>query len=107
MKIKDADWIQIIVIAVMVTCVVVAMQYYYNSQMRECTSNPLVYASRYYEDKYGYPFFGSGSFIVEGMSPTITFSSYGVEVKMPEQYNPYLTGFDSKSFWIVNDTIEK
>jgi len=40
-----------IIILILILCFVVAVQYYYNEKHRECTGNPLVYASKYYEVK--------------------------------------------------------
>ena len=77
---KKNRWIDIVIIIVMIICLVVAIQYYFNMQNDSCMNNPLVYASEKYEEEYGYPFQGSGTFLREGSSPIIYFSSYGLEV---------------------------
>lgn len=75
------DWIQVITIAVIVTCVLVAVQYYYNTQVKICINDPLVYAANMYEDMYGYPFRGSGYFVMEGSNTiTITFDKNNSEI---------------------------
>ena len=86
MKMKKSnwkDWIDVIIIGIMICCVVIAIQYYFNIKARECIREPLVYAAKYYEETYGYPFRGSGYFIMEQSSPIIYFDSYGVTSKAP------------------------
>lgn len=80
---KRKRWIDIIIIGVMICCVTVVVQIYFNTIYRECINEPLVYASKFYEEKYGYPFQGSGSFVRGGQSPIIYFDSYGVSVENP------------------------
>lgn len=82
---KETDWISIIVIGIMISCVTIATQYYFNIQTRECVNNPLVYSAKYFEEKYGYPFQGSGSFILSGnkISPIIFFNSYNITLQQP------------------------
>jgi hypothetical protein len=72
------DWITIITIIIMVTCVLVAVQFYYNYTNQLCIKDPLAYASNYYEDKFGHRFIGTGSFIRKGGPPIIiAFDSSG------------------------------
>ncbi len=78
------DWIDIIIIGVMILCVTIAIQYYFNTQQRECVKEPLLYSAKYMEERYGYEFNGVGRFSMEG-GPIITFNKFGVEVEYPYQ----------------------
>jgi len=80
MKDGKLDYIDLIIIVVMIVCVVVAVQYFFNIQQGQCTKDPLVFAAKQYESDYGFPFIGSGSFIMSGQSPIVYFSSDGVVV---------------------------
>ncbi len=66
---------------------VIAVQVYYNEKQSVCISDPLVYAAEMYEEKTGYPFRGSGSFLSidskQINSPIIYFDSNGVDVSYP------------------------
>ncbi len=74
----NKDWITIITIVIMVSCLLIAIQFYYNSINKECLRDPLAYASKYYEEKFGHKFIGTGSFIRRGGPPTIiAFDSSG------------------------------
>jgi len=84
MKMNKENWIDIIIIGVMICSVVVGIQYYFNMNNSSCISEPLVFASQQYEEKFGYPFIGSGVFIV------------------PNQTSPIIIRFNSK-----NTTIEQ
>jgi len=86
---QKIDWITISIWAIMLICIVVAVQVFYNAEIRECISEPLSYGARQLEDQYGFPFQGSGVFIMEhGDSPiTIMFSGDGVTSKS-NAYNP-------------------
>jgi len=71
-------------IGLIITSGVVAVQVYYNEKHGECISDPLVYASKLYEERTGYPIIGTVTFVGENIhSPIITFNSYGVSVSDP------------------------
>jgi hypothetical protein len=76
-------WIDIIIIGILICCVVAFIQIYYNMRYKECISNPLTYAARQLEERYGKPFQGSGAFIMEGTSPIIYFNRYNITVDNP------------------------
>ena len=44
--------INAIVIIIMVACLLTAMMFYYQRNVQECTSNPLVFAAELYETNY-------------------------------------------------------
>jgi len=77
------DWLMILAVSLIVGSVLVGMQYYYNNQEKECISNPLTYSAKHLEEVYGYPFQGSGLFIVESnqLSPIIVFNKDNVTVR--------------------------
>jgi len=77
------DTISIIVIAIMLTCVVIAVIVYYNYEQRECIAEPLMYAAKQLEDQYGYEFYGDGMFLVDPnmQSPRVFFSSKEVKIE--------------------------
>jgi len=77
----NRDWITIIAEAVIIACLISAILIYYNEKHRSCISDPLVYAAESMEEKYGYPFHGTGSFAVGAnkQSPVIYFDSEGVK----------------------------
>ena len=77
---KKNKWIDIAIVIVMIICLNIAIQYYFNLTNDSCMNNPLVYAAEKYEEESGYPFQGSGSFIRQGKSPIIYFSSDGLDV---------------------------
>ena len=88
---KKNDWVSIIIIGIMIVCVVLAVDFYYQGRVKECINNPLVYAAKSYEEDYGYPFEGSGSFIVDGKAhTTLYFSSDGVTVSSLSDFQPSL-----------------
>ena len=76
------DWISVLVAGLMICAVIVGCFYYFNLQYRNCTSNPLVYASYYYKDLYGYEFTGTGRFDIPN-SPIISFNSTDVTTFEP------------------------
>lgn len=76
---NKSNWIDIIIIAVLVSCVLVSVQYYLNMKNDSCIANPLVYGAKQYEDNYGVETIGTLSFKVEkGNYPTIYFNSVNV-----------------------------
>jgi len=80
MKDRPLTLLDGILLFILLFCVVVAIQYYYNMEMRDCLSDPLGYASRYYEKEYGYAFSGTGRFMIPE-SPIIFFDKDGVTAK--------------------------
>lgn len=54
--------------------------FYYNNQVQECTSNPLVYGAKQLKESYGYEFIGSGQLLVEG-SPIYYFDSKNISIR--------------------------
>ena len=76
--------IDIIIIGIMICCVTVVVQVYYNQMEKECIRNPLVYGARVYENKFNHTFAGQGSFIdVIGNSPVFYFNSENLTIKYP------------------------
>tara|TARA_R110002051_G_C8570519_1_gene475710 strand:+ start:79 stop:336 length:258 start_codon:yes stop_codon:yes gene_type:complete len=80
---KKIDLINVLVVAFMVLAAGVFMFYYNQQIVNECTSNPLVFASRQMEDRSGYEFYGVGYFRTEGQSPLILFNSTGSTLQNP------------------------
>ena len=82
---KKNRWIDIVIIGMMVAAVVVSVQYYINYTGDRCVANPLVYGAKELETKYGYPFKGSGTFIIEGADnpPVLFFDSDGISISEP------------------------
>lgn len=78
------NYLEVIAIGLIILGGVLAMQIYYNEKHGECSSDPLVYAAKLYEEKTGYEFIGTGYFLINGESPRVSFSSYGVDVSFPE-----------------------
>jgi hypothetical protein len=78
---KLIDLITIVVAVVMVGCVLVALQYYYNSTRNECVADPFKYGSKVMENKYGVPFYGTGVVSVkDGLSIIVSFDSNGTTI---------------------------
>tara|TARA_Y100000310_G_scaffold126332_1_gene125171 strand:- start:717 stop:1016 length:300 start_codon:yes stop_codon:yes gene_type:complete len=88
MKSKLVD---VIIIGFIIASVVVAVQYYYNIENKECMGNPLVYAARQYEKTYEREFIGSLSVKGEGIHSTIYFDAYGVSIEDPLYNNTNYT----------------
>jgi len=75
-----------IVFLITIVSAVVFTFSYYDLKYQECTSDPLVFAAKYYEEMYGYPFTGSGSFIGGSKTfSTIYFDKYNTTMKEPER----------------------
>ena len=72
------DWISIIIMVIMVTTLLIGLQWYYNSTEQQCRSNPLVYGAKYMEEQYGYPFEGRGFFKTNTTSPIIYFNKNNI-----------------------------
>jgi len=80
---KKIDLVSVLVIAIMVLSGS-AFMFYYNQQIvNECTSNPLVFASRQMEDRSGYEFYGVGYFRTEGQSSIVLFNSSRAVLQNP------------------------
>ena len=62
-----------IIIGLMILCILIAAQYYYNQSNLECTSSPLTYGAKQLSEKYGLEFVGSGAFMVQGTSPIVIY----------------------------------
>jgi len=79
MKLKLLDKI---VIGVMILCVLISIQIYYNIKADECISNPLVYGAKQLSERYGYDFTGSGTFLGENLqAPIIYFDKHNITVE--------------------------
>lgn len=52
MKQKKNKWIDKLMIALMIICVIAIMFYFYDRRVQECTHNPLVFAADLYEENY-------------------------------------------------------
>jgi hypothetical protein len=80
------NWLLIIGWLLFISSVIAMIQIYYNEKYAECISNPLVYSAKYYEEKYGYAFQGSESFLIDNpriQSPILYFNSYNVTQVVP------------------------
>lgn len=79
-----SDWITIIAIFLMLGSLLIGVSFYYNSQIQECTSNPLSYGAKTMQERYGYEFIGTGFFITpfDKKAPIIVFNSESVEINM-------------------------
>jgi len=78
------DTISFVVILVMLVSFVVGAFYYNQSIINECTSNPLVFASKKLEKQSGYEFSGIGYFKTEqGTFPTVIFNSSEATLQNP------------------------
>jgi NACalpha-BTF3-like transcription factor len=78
------NWLEVIGIGLIVISGVIAVQIYYNEKHSSCISNPLVYASKMYEERTGYPFSGNGVFTSNEKqinSPIIFFNSKGIKIE--------------------------
>ena len=70
------DIINLIIISIMFLSAIGFMFWYNQNLINQCTSNPLVFASKQLENQYGREFFGVGYFRTEqGGFPIITFNS--------------------------------
>lgn len=90
--------IEAIAIGLILLSGLIAVQAYYNERHRECLDEPLVYAAKKYESQTGHEFVGSGYFRSDEKplnSPTIHFTSQGIDVSEPEseQVNPWFANF--------------
>jgi len=77
---KRIDWIDGIIILIMIICVVVLSQYYYNVKTNRCLLNPIGYGIDQLEDKYGYPIIVYGIFISDKPLPIISFTNNSTKV---------------------------
>jgi len=68
-----------------VASTVAAVQVYYNEKHGVCVNDPLVYAAQDMEDRFGYPFKGSGFFLLPKgkTSPTILFNANNITIQNP------------------------
>ena len=101
---EGRDWISIIAIAVILSCASVTLIVFYNMRFRECVADPLIYASKFYEEKTGVPFQGSGYFITDGKtdSPIIYFDSKEVVAEWKGDGNPMYQNLPDLNFAEVN-----
>jgi len=84
MKINYFRILEVVAIGLIILSGMIGVQGYYNEKHGECISEPLVYASKMYEEQTGYEFHGYGNFIPKNKSldaPTIYFSSYGIDIR--------------------------
>lgn len=63
---KKFDFIDLLIVGVMITCVLFSLQYYFYLQNSKCVASPLQYAVAHYEKEYGEKFFGQLTMIREG-----------------------------------------
>lgn len=63
MKKIEIELVSFIVIIIMIICLAIACFVYYERKINDCTSNPLVYASKMYERNTGYALEGLAFFI--------------------------------------------
>ena len=84
----NISWLTLIGIILISLSLPLLIVGYYNEKKAECISNPLVYASQFYEDKFGYPFQGSGSFVTGPriQSPIFYFNKYNVTQELSYSY---------------------
>ena len=102
MNLKNYDWIGLVAVILIIGSVTAMANYYYFEEKSECISNPLVYAAQQYEEKFGYPFEGSGSFIVgvNQRSPRFWFNSHNVSM---EKLSP--THSNNSYMFEINETL--
>ena len=73
--------IDIFLIFILISCLIIGSQYYYNMNENSCIGNPLVYGAKEMTKLYGYEFIGAGSFLVgNAISPIITFNSTDIVI---------------------------
>ena len=76
------DLVTIIASIIIVGCVLVIIQFYYNSERDECIKDPLAYGSKMIEESYGYTFYGTGLLIIpNGSSFSMSFTSNGTTLE--------------------------
>jgi len=81
---RRIDLVSLIAIVLMIASLLIGLQYYYNIQRDKCLANPLLYSAEWLENRYGYPFVGSGYFVGTNInSPIVTFdkSTMGLSPK--------------------------
>ena len=76
------DLISMIAITLMALAVIVATIYITITERDECLNEPLVYGAKIMEQRFGYEFYGSGSFMVPAgkRSPIIIFNSHNITI---------------------------
>jgi hypothetical protein len=84
------EWIDKAIFFILLVCVVVAVQYFYNEKYRECTGNPLVYSAKYYEERYDNRFEGTATFVDVPNAPIIKFNSDNISVLQLNVSNIYI-----------------
>lgn len=74
------DGLTLIIVIIMTLCLATACFYYYQKKIDTCTSQPLSYASKIYENQIGYEFVGYGWFNTPFSitSPKFYFNSTGL-----------------------------
>ena len=76
----QGKWFRGIILTIMLACVIVGTFFFYDYRYRECTSNPLIFAAKLYEEAYSRPFRGTATFEMDD-SPVIIFDAYNVTVQ--------------------------
>ena len=83
-KNRKNKWIDILIFVILFACVVLTIFYFYDRRKKECTSNPLVFGAKLYEQNYDVKAIGSLNLypIGEGKLPTtIIFNSKNFTVQ--------------------------
>jgi len=83
-KSKKNKWIDKLIIAVLIICVITIMFYFYDRRVQECTHNPLVFAAELYEQNYEVQAIGSLTLLPlnpEAKAQVIYFNSNGTKVQ--------------------------
>ncbi len=82
MKLKKVDYINLVVLSIMIASVTVLCVWYYNYQYRECLANPLVYGANEIYEEYGYDVYGTINMMTPDnlIAPRITFDTKRIRV---------------------------
>jgi hypothetical protein len=76
------DIISVVLIGVIIVSSTYIIFEKYKAEYNECTANPLTYASKRYEERYGHALYGEGSFQdLNNKTFFITFNTSGVYLK--------------------------
>jgi hypothetical protein len=84
MEKKKIDWISKIVVLIMIFCVVLTLVFLYQQNKQECTSNPLPFSAKLYED----------NFDIKSATGTLTLWPNDPNKK------PQVILFNSTGFWV-------
>lgn len=83
---KHSKAILIIGILLYFSAFIFIVQYYFNYTNNECVSDPFIFGAKQMEDKFGYPFIGTGRFLTPPTKAiaTIVFNSTSLTTNEPQ-----------------------